>query len=486
VVDLSAGTSGIGERFSDWQVAKPSRQNGLTRRIGLAPGAGFSLVIFVILIGLSLATAGCSSTSRRVADASQELAGQLSKPSRPTQTAFPAHTSDAEQSVYIDASLSMAGYTRETNQQSTFDKLLDQLGYALPMCHVYRYGQAGKIAPKNVSELFTPAAFGHSLHNPEFYSLQFNPDDRLIEMLAAENPAAFSVLVTDGVYSAPTGGTSPPVVEAMGKWMKQGRYLGILVFRSSYHGPFYSELKYGMLGSVAVSDRPVYAFVFSPTRQMFANLQEKLGREFPKMQTIFFSDDAVHCQVGMPSGNLPLYSQAQPPNVPYHWQMFGAAIFGSQAQAGLPYNIAYDLKEYYPAGKISLDVGTQYYQWVNRAFKEPEPGARPRIACDISPDKTSVISSLSTPAKCAIKITPVLVRDAAANYGFYAFKVNASVGSLRDEIRQLSTWDDSLPQNANQTFRFYEFVAQITSVHFQIVLAKENSPWLFVTVKNNP
>jgi len=479
-VDLSEEISGSGKRSWGWQATR-SRQDG--RKHGVAPGAGYCLL--VIFIGLSLATVGCTSTTRRVADASQELAGHLNGSSRPTQTAVSPHTPDAEQRVYIDASLSMAGYTRETNQQSVFDKLLDQLGYALPMCHVYRYGQAGKIAPKNVSELYTPTAFGHSLHNPEFYSLQFNPDDRLIEMLASENPAAFSVLVTDGVYSAPTGGTSPPVVEAMRKWMKRGLYLGILVFRSSYRGPFYSERKYGMLGSVTVSDRPVYAFVFSPTRQMFANLQEKLGHEFPKMQTIFFSDDAVHCQVGMPSGNLPLYSDAQPPNVPYHWQMFGAAIFGSQAQARLPYDIAYDLKEYYPAGGISLDVGTQYYRWIKGPF-EVEPGARPQIACDIHADKPSGTTSLATPAKCAFKITPVLARDAAANYSFYAFKVNASVSSLRDEIRQLSTWDDSLPQNANQTYRFYEFVMQITNVHFQTVLAQENSPWIFVTVKNNP
>jgi len=482
-VDLSEGISGTGERYSDGQVATHGRQNALSRDIGVATRAGFCLLI---LIGLSLATAGCTSTTRQVADASQDLAGHLNSPSRPTHAAVSPRTLDAEQRVYIDASLSMAGYTRETNQQSTFDKLLDQLGYALPMCHVYRYGQAGKIAPKNISELFRPTAFGHDLHNPDFYNLQFNPDDRLIEMLAAENPAAFSVLVTDGVYSAPTGGTSPPVVEAMRKWMKRGLYLGILVFRSSYHGPFYSELKYGMLGSVSVSDRPVYAFVFSPTRRMFDNLQEKLGHEFPKMQTIFFSDDAVHCQVGMPSGNLPLYSEAQPPNVPYHWQMFEAAIFGRQAQAKVPYDIAYDIKEYYPAGEISLDVGTQYYRWIKDPFKEVEPGARPEIACDIHADKPSGTTSLSAPAKCAFKITPVLVRDAAANYGFYAFKVNANVSSLREEIRQLSTWDDSLPQNANRTYRFYEFVMQITSVHFQTVLAQENSPWLFVTVMDDP
>jgi hypothetical protein len=421
-----------------------------------------------------------------VADASQELAGRLNSSFHPTHTTFSPHTPDAEQRVYIDASLSMAGYTRETNQQSTFDKLLDQLGYALPMCHVYRYGQAGKIAPKNVWDLFRPTAFGHDLHNPDFYSLQFNPDDRLIEMLASENPAAFSVLVTDGVYSAPTGGTSPPVVEAMRKWMAQGRCMGILVFRSAYRGPFYSELKYGMLGSVSVTDRPVYAFVFSPTRRLFTNLQEKLGHEFPKMQTIFFSDDAVHCQVGMPSGNLPIYSEAHPPTIAYDWQMFKAAIFGPQAQAKVPYDIAYDIKEYYPASGISLDVGTQYYQWIKGPFEEVEPGARPEIACDIIADKTNRTTPLATPAKCAFKITPVLVRDAAANYSFYAFKVNAKVSSVRDEIRQLSTWDDSLPQNANQTYRFYELVTAITNAHFKTVLAQENSPWLFVTVMNDP
>jgi hypothetical protein len=60
-----------------------------------------------------------------------------------------------------------------------------------------------------------------------------------------------------------------------------------------------------------------------------------------------------------------------------------------------------------------------------------------------------------------------------------------SIKSLRQSILDLSTRDDSVKENADKTYRFYEFINALSEVHFKTRLADKASPYLFFTLMND-
>ena len=432
-------------------------------------------VLFVFGLFLVLFPTGCQKS--RVARASRDLAANIANTRTPTGVQVDEAIPISERRVYIDSSLSMKGFVNAENH-TTFDELLDEIGNVLPGCKLYKYGQAGNTAPPNVSELNTQIGFGREIHTPNFYSLAYNPDDRLIDSLTKDGRPVLSVLVTDGVYSEPEGSTSPPVVAAIERWMQSGRVFGIFALSSSFNGPFYSERRRAMLPAFSVSARPFYAFVFSPTERALNDLEEKLRPHFQGMRSILFSKNVASITVKVPTGSKGLYSFKSPPSSPFYWRMYDADLF-SQANSGLiSYTINYSISSAYPANQFKTDLNVDYYRWEQEKFRKIDTGPPVGFKYD-----RPIGSAIENTASSVFAVT--LPRDTTSDYGFYDFKISTSIGSLRPDLLNLSTRDDSVPENADKTYRFFEFISAVTDVHFKTQLAAKISPAVFVTVANH-
>jgi hypothetical protein len=298
-------------------------------------------------------------TQSRVAKTSRQLVEQIAQ-SPEVAKPVPGRAAPAqEHRVYLDGSVSMGGFVNPLNH-TTFDNLLDEIGTDLPGSQLYLYGQSGEQPPQSISELTRRIGFSREMHNPGFYNLTYNPDHLLIEALGNEEKPVLSALITDGVYSEPMGGTTPPVVEAISKFMQKGMMLGILVFKSAFKGPFYSEHRRAMLSSVSVEARPFYVFVFSPTELDFRNLQEKLQQRFPQMQSILFSNNAVSCSIDSAKDQQWVYSSIDAPRESYYWQMFNDGLINQKNSGLVSYDLSYQSAPEYPAAEFKPNI-RQFY-----------------------------------------------------------------------------------------------------------------------------
>jgi len=440
---------------------------------------------FLFVLPALVACGACERKNAKAARASRYLALTIAQASSPHSNNRNELNRIEEQRVYLDASVSMSGFVNPRDH-STFDDFIDEIGNALPGCQLYKYGQSGQAPPKTVSELANRVGFSLELHRPSFYNLRYNPDDRLIDDLGSDDKRVLSVLITDGVYSEVGGGTPPPVVGAIQKWMERGRAFGILVLRSRFSGPFYSERARAMMRSFSVEARPFYAFVFSPTEQAFKELQEKLHTRFPELRTILFSDNGVTCTLTIPESEKGLYSHAKPPEAPYYWSMFDPRLFEQKEPTWLDYGIKYEPAPDYPAAEFKPNIQSEYYRWIGGHFEKAPEGTPPAFRCEMqTPDGSQKIGTLPSSTRPDFVIHTLLARDATCDFSFYHLNLSISFKSLRQDIRDLSTRDDSVRDNANKTFRFFELVNALTQVHFKTRLAHKTSPSLFVTAANH-
>jgi hypothetical protein len=450
---------------------------------------GLSVRLCLIVCAL-LSTIGCSN---KASQASRDLAANITR-SLPARTREQTpEISVEEKRVYLDASLSMKGFVN-SEQHSQFDEFIEAVGDAMPGCQIYKYGLNGNTAPKggsakpNISERTN---FGMELHRPDFYNLAYNPDDLLIEQLTAEDRPVLSVLITDGVYSEPQGASAPPVVQAIQDWMSKGRVFGVLTYRSEFKGQLYTERGRTFLPKNSVKARPFHAFVFSPTVRAFRELQEKLSKRFPEMQTFLFSDEAVSCSPKINGSLKGTYSFKAPPEVPYFWQMFGPEIFGQSNPSPVGYNITCTIAPDYPAAELKFDLAHEYYRWDKTQFKKVETGAptgfryEPRQDAKKDVPVTEAKDARSKPSSSPPDVVVYFPKDTGGDYGFYYLKWIASLKSLRPEIEALSTRDDRNPTDAGKTFRFYELMDALTEIHFKTRLASNASTAFFVTISNH-
>jgi hypothetical protein len=437
-----------------------------------------------LLLSVLLISSGCR-TEPRVAQASQDLATKISQEEK-SQAVEPNAGAHAEESrLYLDASLSMAGFVDSRNH-TQFDDVIDSIGDYMPGCLLFKYGQAGQNPQQDPAQLMTPARFGSEIHSSGFYDRTYNPDDRLIEALAAEERPVRSVLLTDGVYSQVEGSTSPPVVNAIQKWMQRGRSLGIFIFRSRFNGRFYSEIQRGMLREqVTVEDRPFYAFVFSPTMQGVKELQERLQPRFRDMRAIIFSPDAINTEINWTSRPKETYQSARPPSKSYYWQMFNEDLFAQRGQPALAYTLKPVLLPEYPVAALKVDTAADYYRWERTGFKKVEDGAPAGFNFNAEPEQQAAEGASQPDNPAEVRLSAKLQPDRSSDFGFYHLKMNLGVKDLRPDILALSTRDDRAPKDANRTYRFYEFMHALTNMHFKTQLAAKTSRSLFVTVKNH-
>lgn len=431
-----------------------------------------SLALLLLTSALLLSSGGCAN---KATETSKELAANITRSLSSQHKEQNAGSPVGPKQIYLDASVSMKGFVNPA-QHSQFDEFIDAVGDALPGCQIYKYGQR-KSGPATAGnqQLAEKVSFGLELHQPGFYDLAYNPDDRLIEQLAAEAQPALSILITDGVYSEPQGATSPPVVQAIQKWLDRGCSFGILILKSSFNGPFYSERGRTLLPKISVKGRPFYAFIFSPTERDFREVQERLTSRFPEAQVIFFSDNAISCAPVINLNSKGTYDYSVPPQTPFYWQMFDTDLFKQSDPAPITYGINCTLSQDYPVGELAFDLAPEYYKWLGgKEFKKVDADPPRGFKYDMS----SV-----TPATA--KLIVYFPKDTSTDYGFYYLKVAGRPKTLRPEIQELSTRDDLVIDNANKTFRFLELIDSLTNTHFEKRLAPIASTAIFVTIRNH-
>jgi hypothetical protein len=428
-----------------------------------------------ILAGVLAISSGCGSACRRseVAHASRDLALALSQnkqpePERPPTTSL----ASLETRLYLDATESMAGFVGGANR-STFDQLLDEIGTALPRCQLFRYGQEVDVSSTEPSPIFARTGFGAQVHDPTFYSADFNPDDRLVEYLASEAPSIFSVIVTDGVYSEPAGSTSPPVVEAYRKCMQRGMSLGVFVLRSEFVGNFYSESRRAWLGQLSVPSRPFYAFVLSPAAKAIEDFAERIRTPFPEAELLLFASAGARATMSLKSGPTAYSSSRSGEPL---WGMFEARAFTDAGVFPLEYTIDLDIPSNYPAAEMRIETAADYYTWRDGRFVKSETGPPEGFRAETEKFDPATSGAEGTRLRISIPF------DRSVDYGFYHLRITPMFKSVRGSIADLSTRDDGNPQDANRTFRFYELITALTDVHFAAHIAPRTSSSAFVTV----
>jgi hypothetical protein len=469
-------------------------------------------ILTLVLISVPLLSA-CESEGDRVYAGALKCAESLSRggdcpPQQVTKQGRPNGAGDgqavgqsprsaAETRVYIDASESMKGYVAASD--SSFMKVVEALGYAMPGCRLYKYGFAGgqrHDASAGQAAFAKEIRFSQDLRKPSFYDLGFNEDDVLIKHLAGEDPPALSVLLTDGVYSARNTELQSEVVKAVEEWMNKGRFFGILIFASPFDGRLYSENKRDWTEPVKVSARPFYAFVFSPTEKEFRNLREQLAAEVNIAGSLAFPREAVFCTV-TPQDKNGLERKDGPPRHLFHLHMYNASVYGGGEQTQMSFDLRCTPAPDYPVAAFKPEPSLEAYTWQQDAFRKNErpPQFTYQLAeqsaagatATPSPAADGGAAPLPTPTAAVRKqpnLTLTLGRDVTAGYSLYQLTFGLSGRALRPDIRELSTLDDAVIGEAGKTYRFYEFISSLTAMHLQDGKAIAAPPPVFIAVAN--
>lgn len=464
---------------------------------------------------------------------------------KPAETTPKSPATAVEKRVYLDASKSMRGFA---GHGGNFDRLLGELGYLMGDPKVYKFGSRTKDSALRYSELVQPTQLGQEQRSPDYYDLIHNPDDVLFSELSQRGRETLSVYISDGVYSAADARAGSKVITPLSQWFGKGRVLGIFALQSPFKGSFYSEKSCSetrgqrcWLEQVNVGKRPFYVFVFSPDEDTFRKLQTDMKSKFKDLITLTFLDHSITSDgLGLPE-NDSIYDSGKQADG-YYWQMFTSKLFDADGPPTLHFDLRYVIDQEYPLKKLSCRVSAKYYAWdnTNRRFAAGElpstfkslragnrNGVEPRsnyeraqyqlatanipamafmgqgptrqkprsqpeksAEADATSSATKPTASPGSPSRAdqsPIQSTGFDVqipRDNRTTYSLYYLPIAVDVDEISASVQKLSTDDDSLPQNANLTYRFAEMIRALLVVHVESRLANQLAPPLFLTISN--
>lgn len=238
---------------------------------------------------------------------------------------------------------------------------------------------------------------------------------------------------------------------------------------------------------VEVEARPFYAFVFSPTLRGVRELQERLQARFREMSAIVLSADALGADVDSQYRPRETYLPVKPPAKGFYWQMFNEKLFSQREPPTLVYTVRPKLAADYPVGAVKVDADADYYRWERSGFGRIDGGAPAGFKVTVEPAQPAPQAQADGAGDGAadVRLTVSLQPDRSSDFSFYHLKLSLSPKELRPDILALSTRDDRNPNDADKTYRFYEFIYALTNMHFKTQLAPRASKSFFVTVKNH-
>jgi hypothetical protein len=425
---------------------------------------------------LSLTQSACNPLAR-VAELSVAKADHLASS---LTSGDPEAGESLEQRVYVDHSLSMAGFVGHQNTE--FDQFIDIMPDILPGCRVFNYGRSRGDAPN--APVARQAEFDRHLHDATEYRLGFNPDDVLMGMLANEDRRVFSVIITDGVESDSEGTINTRVVDAIRKWLNAGRTFAVLRIKSLFSGDFYSERARRMVGKVSVPDRPFYAFVFSPGLTEFTDFFAKVRRANQSVEGFVFSPDSLSSTARMPDTYDGYYDAKSPPVKPFYWQMLVRKATNARTE-DFSCTFDYTIRPDYPARKLRLQVEATLFRWDHSVNDFQSEGVRldtshnSGLLAESTEDRDGMLVEVFS-----LRPKLLLSPDFSSPYEFYAISQSVKVVDIDEGIVKNSTRDDSDLKNATKTYRFQELITTLVEVHTKDVLGPRICPHFYLTVAN--
>lgn len=390
--------------------------------------------LYPIFTWAALAVAACDNSPD---EASKALARQLVVPeavSPPT----PSASTSGRNRLYIDASRSMVGFagcTSPTEFNTTIDRLTSDLG----LTTVVRFGE--RVAGSG--DVFEEIPTGRAVHCPAFFDRLQNPDYALYEAAREDSTGAAHLYLTDGVQSDWQGSSPGPSIQLLKQWVRERRGLAILAFTSRFAGPAWSEQRHQMLPHFETESRPYYLFVLAPNDQAVDSLIEGLSSATrTRARTIQFRSDGLRCSLGAAPGLAKFRSSITPP-----W-----ALVKLQAVTSAAATLAYrcDIAQEYPLEGVTPRTAVEYRRWNGGDFSAPVSGF------------TLPLSTVrDTAGGAPVLIKAGIVLDPATRYGFYGFRARPISGELRPWIADMSTDDDSSPDQFGRTYRFAWLIEQL-------------------------
>ncbi|GEM_PF-1880509 len=453
-------------------------------------------IIWPFLLSTALISQQACNGYGKIINQSHVLAEKLTKQPEPSAS----ETTSIEQRIYIDHSESMAGFVGDlrSGKRTSFDQFIDALPAVLPSCKVFKYGQPRRDAPiRGLQDIAIEVEFDGRLHDKRNYSLEYNPDEALIESLVAEKEPILSILLNDGVESDSMGRVNTTMVDVIERWLSQGKSLAILIMKSRFSGRFYSESQRRMIEDVTVESRPFYAFVFSPSIREIDDLIDKLNSVGGlQMKSIIFSDRSITGRVELPANLRASYATEQPPSKQYYWQLFETKKVNPENEEGFIYRFIYEIGPNYPVKSLGLRLDFRHHRWDANSDQFQAEGTLLPIeiksesrnaGSDHQPEGTNPDDpgkDTRTGRSFFFSGNGLSNIDIQSNYMFFSAEPFPYVKEIDDDLLNLSTRDDGERENAGKTYRLQDLIYAITNAHIKSRLIPRLSQGLFITGVN--
>jgi len=401
-------------------------------------------------ISFLLLVQGCNKANIEKASLDLTSATIRSSPAQ-RQVNRPTNT---EPIVYVDASQSMRGFAGCQTAPSQFNNTLDRVTSDLAVTTIVRFGER----TSGSSDLFESVPMSRAVHCAPFYDRKQNPDYALFQRAFADSQSRPVVYFTDGVQSDWQGSNPGPTLGLLTQWIKSGRALAVLGFRSRFAGSGWSEQQQRMLLGIALLDRPFYVFILAASDADIDALMQKISPSVVgNASRIRFRQNAVSCKL-LP-GNTPKYSSsANPPWALVEYKNIEASKALLKQEC--------DIDKDYPMTSLTPAIGLQYRRFRQGVFE----------ASTSIPAGTNVKARVSaTSTTMHANVGP----DASARYGWYLITVRADAGSLRPDIDSMSTDSDGSAAAFSRTYRLSWLIEHLARTH----LASQPAASYAITIK---
>jgi hypothetical protein len=225
---------------------------------------------------------------------------------------------------------------------------------------------------------------GRAVHCPIFYDRLQNPDYALFQSARDDSTNSTFLYITDGVQSDWRGSNPGPSLGLLKEWLTDGRAFAVLVFRSHFEGPVWSEQAQRMLPAAITDRRPFYLFVLAPTETQIDDLLRRLSsRTLSSAIVLRFSPDGISCHVTPAKRLLKYRSQSGLPWVMVQYPRLEA--IGNAVRVPMDYTC--DVGTGFPVDRVSPRMQVSYRKWQKGRFEapsEPLPGTSLRAESDTS------------------------------------------------------------------------------------------------------
>lgn len=335
--------------------------------------------------------------------------------------------------VLIDASRSMQGFAGCLASRTEYNNALDRVTSSLSVDSVVQFGERAK----GSGQVFNTVLIGSGIHCPNFYDRLQNPDYALYKAALDDSSGRTYLYFTDGVQSDWSGRNPGPSIGALDQWLRGGRTLAIIAFRSRFDGQAWSEQAQRMIANVSTAERPFYVFVLAQSDAALNGILQKLPASLSAAgRMIRFGNEAVDCKLF--PGNVPKFKSSSTPP----WSLIEYTNI-TPGKSILDYRC--DLRGEYPLAGIIPHVSLEYRTWDGKQFSVH--------AGQAGVAKLAALPPASTSQGSATQLEGRLPKDESTRYGFYAVRVSGEPGVPRPWVDSLSTDTDAQPATFDRTYR---------------------------------